>query len=608
MRKWLLKGAVILIVLVLAQGMTLRARVQASPAQQWHKATPIMQTRWFDEVSPTNALPEYPRPQMTRTEWLTLNGLWEFAAARAGEQPPFNTTLNQQILVPYPVEAPLSGIGHTETRMWYRRMFNAPNAWNGQHLRLNFGAVDWQSAIYVNGQRAGEHTGGYDGFSIDITPYLKAAGPQEIIVGVYDPGEAGGQPRGKQSFTSHEIWYTSTSGIWQTVWIEPVAPVAIQDLRLITDIDAGMLRVTVALSEQASGYTLNAVAFDGGSQVASISGLPGEEFLLPVPEAKLWSPEHPFLYDLKLTLLKDGAVIDEVGSYFGMRKISLGEVGGVTRILLNNHFVFQIGPLDQGFWPDGIYTAPTDEALRYDLEMEKKLGWNMVRKHIKVEPERWYYWADKLGLLVWQDMPSADAANKIANPPGNFEAELRAMIAGRRNHPSIIMWVIFNEEWGQKQFGLMGTAQLTKVVRTLDPARLVNSATGWVDYGISNVVDWHTYVGPESPKPEFRRAAVQGEFGGLGLEVEGHRWPLPRFAYEWQPSGAALTARYIELIRKAQVLMQNPGLSAAVYTEITDIEHELNGLLTYDRAVIKVDVDAVREANQALIAASEALK
>lgn len=603
------------IVALLTLTLLVSAGVFAFPAQAqvktWQKATPPIKTRWYDEVSPTNAHPEYPRPQMVRADWLNLNGLWEFAKATDGQAPPFGQTLGEQILVPYPVESALSGLMRHEARMWYRRVFDVPAEWRGKRLLLHFGAVDWQTTAYVNGKQVGVHTGGYDGFSFDITNYLNAASGQELLVNVYDPTDTGGQPRGKQVTKPGGIWYTSTSGIWQTVWLEPVGQTSIARLQMTPDIDAGVLRLTAFTDGSTDGYTVTAVAFEDRTPLKPVHGTAGTELQLPIPKAHLWSPDDPFLYDLQVSL-SDGKnagknTVDQVSSYFGMRKIAVGKVAGVNRILLNNQFLFEIGPLDQGFWPEGIYTAPTDNALRYDLQFEKQLGWNTVRKHIKVEPDRWYYWADRLGLLVWQDMPSPDANNKIPLPPGDFEAELRAMIEGRRNHPSIVLWVLFNEGWGQDQFGPLGTGRYTKFIRDLDPSRLVTDATGWNDYGVGNISDYHTYVGPTSPIPDAKRAAVQGEFGGLGLHTRGHEWGGGSFAYEWHSSPADVTQRYTGLIDTASALMIDSGLSAAIYTEVTDIEQELNGFITYDRAVIKVNVAAIHDANQQLIERSKEL-
>ncbi len=582
----------------------------SAPPLAWQKGVPPLQTQWYAAVSPTNALPDYPRPQMVRSAWQNLNGLWQFTTASAGQAPPYGQTLPEQVLVPYPIESALSGVMRHEDRMWYRTTFTVPSGWSGQHVLLNFGAVDWQSTIYLNGQQIGTHTGGYDGFSLDITNNL-VAGSNELIVNVYAPVDSGGQPRGKQVKSPGGIFYTASSGIWETVWLEPVGATHISDLKIVPDIDAGLLRLTVSAAGGTSGYTINAVASSGGTTVANVNGTVGSEIDLPIASAHLWSPDDPFLYDLQVTLKNGSTTADATTSYFGMRKISLGVVAGANRMLLNNKFVFEMGPLDQGFWPEGGYTAPTDDALKFDLQQEKAFGWNMVRKHIKVEPDRWYYWADKLGLLVWQDMPSGDSNNNIAGPAGDFQAELTAMINGRRSHPSIVLWIVFNESWGQNQFGSSGTTTFTNLVKSLDPSRLVTNATGWNDYNVGDIIDSHCYVGPCAPTPTSSRASVNGEFGGLGLEEAGHDWPGGSFAYEWESDSNALTNRYVGLINSsspnATSLMNSPGLSAAVYTEVTDVEQEHNGFMTYDRAIIKVNVAAVNTANTNLINASKAL-
>ena len=537
-------------------------------AADWKPAAGPLMTRWAKDVSPEKALPEYPRPQMVRKDWLNLNGLWDIKLADAKQF---------KILVPYPIESALSGVMKHADRMTYRRSFALPQGWSGRHVLLHFGAVDWEAKVSVNGKELGVHRGGYDEFSFDITDALKTTGKQEIAVEVFDPTDAGSQPRGKQVLRPSGIMYTPTSGIWQTVWIEPVAESHIRSLLLMPDVDAGCLRLTVG-----GKGTVEAVATDDGQQVATVSGDAGMELKLNIRDPKLWSPDSPHLYDLRVTLKSGGETVDEVASYFGMRKIALGKgTNGITRLMLNGKSVFQVGPLDQGFWPDGIYTAPTDEALRWDIATMKKLGFNCARKHVKVEPDRWYYWCDKLGLLVWQDMPAGD--NRTAEAKKQFEVELRRLIEGRRDHPAIIMWVVFNEGWGQHD-----TERLTKWVKKMDPSRLVNNASGWSDAKCGDVIDMHNYPGPGSPKAEEHRAAVLGEFGGLGLSVDGHAWSKQSWGYKGTQSREDLTRNYEKLLAKAWLLNDQAGLCACIYTQLTDVETECNGLLTYDREVHKV--------------------
>ena len=559
----------------------------------WHvpRDAPLL-TRWAQAVDPNKPLPEYPRPQLTRRSWLSLNGLWEFAEAEEGEAPPVGRSLSGTILVPFPVESALSGVMRHADRLWYRRTFVLPRAWRGQRILLHFGSVDWETTALVNGVNVGSHQGGYDAFTFDITDAVTANGPQELIVGVADPTDVGEQPRGKQVRKPEGIWYTSTTGIWQTVWLEPVPTTHIEELIVVPHLQGGTCGVIVKTAVADSGVTAHALILDGGTHVAEGSGNPGAELSLTLPTPKVWSPEHPHLYDLAVELRRGGRVVDSVRSYFGMREIALGKDSrGVAGILLNGAPVFQVGPLDQGFWPDGIYTAPTDEALRSDIEVMKKLGFNAVRKHVKVEPDRWYYWADKLGLLVWQDMPSGDA--KTAAGKQEFERELMQLVITHRNHPSIIMWVVFNEGWGQYD-----AERLTAKVKQLDPTRLVNNASGWTDKNAGDVVDVHNYPAPKAPSPESIRASVLGEFGGLGLGIDGHRWREKFWGYRGMKDAEQLTAKYESFLKQVYELRDSAGLSAAIYTQITDVEVECNGLLTYDRAVVKPTADRIAAVNR----------
>jgi hypothetical protein len=583
---------------VLAFGLV--ATVQAD----WQPAKGPLLTRWAKDVQPNKVHPEYPRPQMVRKDWLNLNGLWQLGFAAKDEAPPFGKNLKERILVPFPVESALSGIMKHADRLWYRRTFTVPAGWSGKRVLLHFGAVDWQAAVWLNGKELGRHQGGYDAFSLDLTDALGPEGEQELIVGVSDPTDKGSQPRGKQVIKPGGIMYTPTTGIWQTVWLEPVAAGYVESLQIIPDVDLGRFYLTVRGQKLPVDSTLELTILDGDFPRATwtFENQLGKPLNIPFANAKLWSPDSPNLYGLHLAVKHNGKQLDEVQSYFGMRKIAIGkDEQGVTRILLNGKFVFQLGPLDQGFWPDGIYTAPTDEALKYDIEITKKLGFNMCRKHVKVEPERWYYWCDKLGLLVWQDMPSGDRSVapgkgeiiRSSESARQFELELKRMIDGRRNHPSIIMWVVFNEGWGQYD-----TPRLTNWVKEYDPSRLVNCASGWNDRKVGDVHDIHVYPGPDAPQPEATRAAVLGEFGGLGLPVPDHTWEKRTWGYRNMKDRSDLTRRYEQLLRGVWKLKDNPGLSAAVYTQTTDVETEANGLLTYDRAVIKMDLERVAAANR----------
>ncbi|WNG20601.1 AbfB domain-containing protein [Cystobacter fuscus] len=574
----------------------------------WAPKTPPLATQWTAQVSPTNALPEYPRPQLVRSDWLNLNGEWQFGNATAGQTPPFGQNLAESVLVPFPIESALSGIKRHQGRMWYRRTFTVPTAWSGRRVQLNFGAVDWEASVYVNRQLVGTHRGGFDAFSFDITDFLNG-GTNEIIVGVYDPTDAGSQPVGKQTNNPQGIEYTAASGIWQTVWLEPTPSARITRLDMTPDVAGGALRLTVQGAGLA-GQTVEAVAFDGSTQVGSATGAVGTEIRIPVSSPKLWSPESPFLYDLRVSLKSGTSTVDQVSSYFGMRSVALKLVGGVLRPVLNGQFVFQVGTLDQGYWPDGVYTAPTDAALKFDIEKHKELGFNLIRKHIKVEPQRWFYWADKLGILVWQDMPCMDSGKSPTTAARTqFELEMREMIDEHRSSPSVITWVIQNEGWGQYDQN-----RLAALAKSWDSSRLVDNMSGInccgaVDGGNGDLADWHVYVGPGSPPASSTRAAVLGEFGGLGLKIDGHVWsPTGQFFYyEAVPDSATLTSRYLGLVQGLRTLMNRPGLNASVYTEITDVEGEVNGFFTYDRAVLKMDAAQVRTAHLNLIAASRQL-
>ncbi|MBA7597272.1 Beta-galactosidase [subsurface metagenome] len=570
----------------------------------WRPVEGHIMTRWAQEVSPDNALPEYPRPQLVRKEWLNLNGLWEYAIQP--EDDPQPESFQGHILVPFPVESALSGVKQpvgANNRLWYRRTFEVPGRWAGQRVLLHFGAVDWEATVWVNGREMGTHRGGYDPFTFDITDALRNDGPQAITLSVWDPTDAGTQPCGKQVNEPHRIWYTAVTGIWQTVWLEPVPLASIEGLTIVPDIDRGEVSVAVTGRGTGSGHQVRITVKDGRMTVSKGEGAVGETLSLPVENAKLWSPDSPFLYNLEVTLQQGGKTVEAVDSYFGMRKISLGKVNGITRLFLNNRPLFQYGLLDQGWWPDGLYAAPTDEALRYDLEVTKKLGFNMLRKHVKIEPRRFYYWCDKLGLLVWQDMPNGDRHVKHDQPDiqrspesaRQYELELRRMIDTHRNHPSIVMWVAFNEGWGQ-----FDTPRIVDLIKDCDPTRLVINTSGWADRGVGDVHDVHRYPGPAAPPNEPGRAAVLGEFGGLGLPITVHTWQDEKsWGYRSYESTEELTAAYLDLLLQLRPLISE-GLSAAVYTQTTDVESEVNGQLTYDRAVIKMDVEKVAAANREL--------
>ncbi|WP_232794221.1 glycoside hydrolase family 2 protein [Pseudofrankia saprophytica] len=623
-----------------------------------------LRTAWSRAATTSSPLPEYPRPQLARSSWLSLNGHWEFRGERgpAGPaglgdlddladldgrgghgEPPVGRRLPRRILVPFPVESALSGIGEPHERMWYRRTFQVPPDWAADRVHLNFGAVDWECRVWVNGVAVGAHRGGYDAFSFDITPHLTGR-EEEVLVHVLDPTDRGGQPLGKQRRHPGGIFYTSVSGIWQTVWLDRTPPRYVSRLTLTPDLAAGAVHVVVNAvdadprpapdmgPDQARSSAPDVAAPDvaapdvavpvrvevraglaaEAATVAAGTGVSGRPFTVAIPDVRAWSPEDPFLYGVTVTLADDRSPgPDRVDSYVGMRSIEVTEVSGEPRPLLNGRFVLHFGPLDQGYWPDGVYTAPTDDALRRDIEVAKELGFTCIRKHAKVEPARWYHWADRLGMLVWQDMPSMPHDREPDEAArGQFEAELRALVEQCRGFPSVIGWVPFNEGWGQYD-----VQRIAQTVRDLDATRLISENSGsadpgnhWVDAGAGDVADLHAYPGPAAVAASAGRCRALGEFGGIGLAVTGHTWhAADGFSYEWAASRDRLTDRYLGMVDELCALVRDQGLSIAIYTQATDVEGEYNGLLTYDRAVLKVDPDRVRAAHQRLYDTTRAI-
>lgn len=578
---------------------------------QWKPVGDKIKTPWAEKVDPANVLPEYPRPQMVRSQWVNLNGLWDYAIKPVGAMEP--KTMDGKILVPFAVESSLSGVqkGLTEKdELWYRRTFSVPAAWKGSNVLLNFGAVDWKADVFVNDILAGSHTGGFTPFSLDITPYLKAKGGQKLVVRVFDGTDKGYQPRGKQVLTPNGIWYTPVSGIWQTVWIEPVAKSHISGIKAIPNLDQKNIAVTVAAENCTTGDLVEVKILDKGELVASATGLPGSPLRLCIAEPKLWSPDSPFLYDMEVSLRQGEKTVDKVDSYTAMRKIGTKrDKGGILRMTLNDKPLFHYGPLDQGWWPDGLFTAPTDEALLFDILKTKELGYNMIRKHVKVEPARWYYHCDKLGMIVWQDMPNGDQGpqwqmhnyfngaekHRSAESEANFRKEWKEIIDYLYSVPSIGVWVPFNEAWGQ--FKAPEIAEWTKAY---DPSRLVNPASGGNHYLTGDILDTHHYPHPRMTLLDTNRATVLGEYGGIGLVIKDHLWvPDRNWGYVRLNSPKEVTDEYEKYADMLAKLIQR-GFAAAVYTQTTDVEVEVNGLMTYDRKVIKVEPDRIRKINQRL--------
>jgi len=612
----------------------------ATSKGEWEKKEPQLETPWTSEVGPENARPEYPRPQLVREEWRNLNGVWQFAGAAEGESPPIGEDLDERILVPYPVESGLSGIKRHETWMWYRRQFEVPNEWlvptahpgngvennpNAQRLLLHFERVDWDATVYVNGEKVTRHKGGYDHFVADVTDALVEDGPQELVVGVYDPtgfstGPYEEQPIGRQGVTNGPIglWKSPASGIWDTVWMEPVTESYIEDLEMTPDLDEDVLRLTANAS--ADDATVVATAYDeNDEQVGRVVGPANEELELPVPDPHLWSPDDPFLYDLDVKLRRTdgpgrvrtaggGKLLDHVESYFGMRSLGLRKVNGTARPTLNGELIYHAGSLDSGYWPDGIYTAPTDEAQRYQIEAQKDLGFNMVRVHSKFETRRFFYHTDQLGLLVWQDIPNMDgyAPPKDREAIEQFKDETRRMITENDTHPSIAVWTPFNEGWGINNVNYV--EEVVAMAEELDPERYINGDSGYnlasvPTSGLGQVNDWHLYPGPGAPPvAESDRFSANGEYTTPVLHFPDHT--VGQCGSDISPE--EFVKLYTDSVEELRNLTVGRGLSASVYTATTDLKGVCNGHITYDREVIKAaeaenGMEDVRQAHEALL-------
>ena len=585
--------------------------ILSAPAQAWQPAGDKIKTAWADKVDPACPLPEYPRPTLVRPAWQNLNGHWNYAIRPADAPQP--ELFDGKILVPYPLESSLSGVQRRLAEnevLWYERRFTVPAEWRQGALLLHFGAVDWEADVYLNGIRVGGHKGGYTAFSIDIAPYL-TRGEQTLAVRVTDPTDRGTQPRGKQVTEARTIWYTPVTGIWQTVWLEPVPESRIASLRTTPDIDTKSLTVEAAIVGARRGDIVEITLRDNGRTVAEARAAAGEPLRLTLPEMKLWTPDTPMLYDLETTLLRGGKSVDRVGSYAAMRKNSVVRgKEGFLRLALNDRECFQFGPLDQGWWPDGLYTAPTDEALAYDIIKTKDVGFNMIRKHVKVEPERWYWHCDRLGILVWQDMPNGGPspewqnnryfdgteAKRTAESEAQFRKEWKEIVDQLYNHPSVAMWVPFNEAWGQFR-----TEEIARWTKDYDPTRIVNAASGGNFYpDAGEVLDIHSYPHPRFFLFDIGRVNVIGEYGGIGLPLEGHLWqPDQNWGYVRFKNAGEVTDEYVRYAEMLERLIPT-GCSGAVYTQTTDVEIEVNGLMTYDRKRMKVDERRLHEVNQRL--------
>jgi beta-galactosidase/beta-glucuronidase len=580
---------------------------------QWKPAGDNLKSKWTKDVNVNNVLSDYPRPLMVRDQWKNLNGLWKYTITPKSELK-VPEKFDGDILVPFPVESSLSGVQRylqPDQLLWYCTEFDVPSGWKNRNVILHFGAIDWQSTIWINNIKIGEHTGGYTPFRFDITPFLTDRGKQKLVVKVYDPTWDkdktvidGYQSRGKQTLHPSGCWYTAQSGIWQTVWLEPVNKNHIHDVKISTDIDRSMLYLELETTGSATEDWFEVIVMDKGKQITVGKAVADSKLEVYIPDSRLWSPESPFLYNLKIKLHSNDQIADNVDSYFAMRKISISKGDREpSRIQLNNKDYFNFGLLDQGWWPDGLYTAPTDEALKADILMTKELGFNTIRKHWKIEPARWYYHCDNIGLLVWQDFPGSDqdapsdGAKEMERSPESeriFFLELTQMLNYLYSYPSVVCWVIFNERSGQFK-----TREVVDYVRNMDQMRLIDAASGGNHFPTGDMIDYHFYPEPKLyiHDQSSGRATVQGEFGGVGLIIDDHKWQSDKgWGYGLCKTPGEVSDVYVgygeELLRLIKL-----GLSAAIYTQTTDVETECNGLITYDREIMKVDKDRVREIN-----------
>tara|TARA_B100000929_G_scaffold46599_1_gene33362 strand:+ start:1494 stop:3308 length:1815 start_codon:yes stop_codon:yes gene_type:complete len=578
---------------------------------QWKPEGNKIITKWAESINPEYVHQEYPRPRLVRNEWKNLNGLWDYEITKLGVNKP--NFYKNKILVPFPIESSLSGVHKNvgkDNELWYHSTFIIPKLWKGKNIILHFGGVDWKSEVWINDVYVGSHQGGYDPFSFDITSYLNNKKNQKLVVKVWDPTDEGYQPRGKQTINPHGIWYTAVTGIWQTVWIEPVNSNYIKTVNIVSNVDESNISIKLVSSETLEKDYFEVIIKDGNTIVSSVKSPVKFNLDVLINNAKLWSPESPFLYDMEINLVSNGKIVDSIKSYFAMRKISTRkDENGIFRLQLNNEDYFQFGTLDQGWWPDGLYTAPSDDALKYDIIKTKELGFNMIRKHVKVESARWYYHADKIGMLVWQDMPNGENfrfpkwqrdkffdGNEFipsSESEDNFRSEWKKIIDFLYSNPSVVCWVPFNEAWGQFK-----TVEISEWTKIYDPSRLVNSASGGNYYRTGDITDTHNYPGPKMLFFDNERVNVLGEYGGIGLAIDGHLWqPDKNWGYIKFKNSIEATDQYVSLANQLYKMIES-GFSAAIYTQITDVEIEVNGLMTYDRKIVKLDLERVREINR----------
>ena len=550
-------------------------------------------TSWGTEVTADNVHPEYPRPTLVRSDWLNLNGYWDW---KDGNEKLDGFT--HRILVPFPIESTLSGIARHTERCVYRRTFTIPPDWGkDNHILLHFGAVDWETTVFVNGRQAGVHRGGYTPFSFDITPLIHRSEPNELVVQVFDPSQSGEQPRGKQSTTPSGIWYTASTGIWQTVWLEPLPPHHIKTLQIHAGYDTGHVTILPVVNAASRDLTVVAEVFDGEEPVAKVFGGCDGPLLIRLDKSnmKTWSPNTPHLYQVRVRLLHKDSATDQVESYFALRKIETVRDNAHLTVHLNGKRLFLMGVTDQGYWPDGLYTTPSDEAHLMDIRVAKAMGFNVIRKFQKIEPERWYFLCDQWGMLVWQDMPGGD--NRASVSQQQFRTELQRMVLSRSHHPSIMAWTIFNEGTGQHN-----VPEYIDLVSRLDQARLINGASGWTDNGLGDFNVSQKFPGPVMPAADANRTAIIGLFGGVALDPPPeHRWSQMSWGHLHVSDSESLLRHYEKMHEELRRLIQTQGLAGAFFHQLTDVESECNGLIFYDRRRLKVPEKQLEQINRETI-------
>ncbi|MEA4935471.1 MAG: glycoside hydrolase family 2 TIM barrel-domain containing protein [Paludibacter sp.] len=577
------------------------------PAMAWAPQGDKIKTEWAEKVTPQNVWQNYPRPQLKRTEWTNLNGLWKYAITNMSTDKS-KVKFNDEILVPFAIESALSGVAKTftpEDKLWYRREFSVNNTSKDKLTILHFGAVDYECQVWVNNRLVGSHKGGNNPFSFDITKFLNKKGNQVLELSVTDPTDTESITRGKQQLNQRGIWYTPVSGIWQTVWLESVDETHIRSIHPQANITKSVVKVNMDIADMDGNEQINIRVLDNGKSIATVSQKAAKVVEIALPNIIHWTPETPKLYTLEIELKDGKKVLDKVESYFAMREIStVTDDKGYKRVGLNGKAIFQWGTLDQGWWPDGLLTPPSAEAMLWDMQQLKAMGFNTLRKHIKVEPALYYYYADSLGIMIWQDMPSGYATQRRGveflesdskedwNAPADVAAqrqkELNEMIDNLSFFPSITTWVIFNEGWGQHN-----TKAITEWAMQKDPTRLINAVSGWTERYVGNLYDIHNYPATSMIFPQYcaNRISVLGEFGGLGLPVQEHLWNpnMRNWGYKNMDGSMDFVNDYSRLIYDLETLIAQ-GLSAAIYTQTTDVEGEVNGLITYDRKITKIPV------------------